>query len=560
MRTCRRMSRSCSRSGRRCWPASYVRATGCRPSRTWSRSWPSTPTPCSRRTGSWNGRGWSRRGRGWGRSRCAARTVHHRPPSWRSGAAWPAGWSRPAPPVSTTPASRAWCDRHCCPRPTRRSHDTRRRDDRAARQAIRAAHRPHQVGTARMHPGGARGQHLRSGRRERGRQDDAAEAAGGPGPSHDRLGAGARTSARRRLGVPARRGLPGPGGTAVPTLDGGRPPRDGRAPEPGLGCGPDPAAAARSRHPARPAGGDDVGRPARAGRAGVGAGQASPGAAARRTGGGPGSLGPTGVSRHPRRRRGRGRGQPDGDPVQSPGQRPGTYLRSPRRPRRVAHPAGRRPGRCRGVASPADRSPAGSGADRTATHRAAHRADSAPDQPVGAPGRAVARPHLAQRPALARGHRAGLPRPALPNYSRAVDCDRRRAMTWLLWRQHRLQAAVSWGLMAAFAVLLWITGVHMADLYRSCRASAACSGGTLFESYKPPENLVTLTIAAPLVLGMLWAAPLIAREFETGTHTLAWAQSVSRRHWLTAKLVVLLGRTLLWSGALAALVTWWSGK
>jgi len=132
-------------------------------------------------------------------------------------------------------------------------------------------------------------------------------------------------------------------------------------------------------------------------------------------------------------------------------------------------------------------------------------------------------------------------------------------MTWLLWRQHRLQAAVSWGLMAAFAVLLWITGVHMADLYRSCRTSAACSGGTLFESYKPLENLVTLTIAAPLVLGVLWAAPLIAREFETGTHTLAWTQSVSRRHWLTAKLVVLIGGTLLWSGALAALVTWWSG-
>jgi hypothetical protein len=132
-------------------------------------------------------------------------------------------------------------------------------------------------------------------------------------------------------------------------------------------------------------------------------------------------------------------------------------------------------------------------------------------------------------------------------------------MTWLLWRQHRFQAAVSWGVMLAFAVLLWITGVHMADLFRSCRGSATCSGGSLFHGYAPLENLVTLTIAAPLVLGVLWAAPLIGREFEAGTHTLAWTQSVTRRHWLTSKLAVLIGGTLLWSGALAAVVTWWSG-
>ena len=132
-------------------------------------------------------------------------------------------------------------------------------------------------------------------------------------------------------------------------------------------------------------------------------------------------------------------------------------------------------------------------------------------------------------------------------------------MTWLLWRQHRLQAAVSWGFVAAFGVLLWITGVHMADLFRACQASATCTGGSLFHGYAPLENLVTLTIAAPLVLGVLWAAPLIGRELESGTHTLAWTQSVTRRHWLTSKLVVLIGGTLLWSGALAAVVTWWSG-
>jgi len=134
-------------------------------------------------------------------------------------------------------------------------------------------------------------------------------------------------------------------------------------------------------------------------------------------------------------------------------------------------------------------------------------------------------------------------------------------MTWLLWRQHRLQAAVAGAAMAALAVLLWITGVHMADAYRACRASATCSGGTLFQGqgYGPLQNLVTLTLAVPLLLGVLWAAPLIGREFETGTHTLAWTQSVTRRHWLTSKLVVLIGGTVACSAALTGVVTWWSG-
>jgi hypothetical protein len=136
-------------------------------------------------------------------------------------------------------------------------------------------------------------------------------------------------------------------------------------------------------------------------------------------------------------------------------------------------------------------------------------------------------------------------------------------MTWLLWRQHRLQGAISGALMGALSILLGITGVQMADTYRTamaaCRADGTCDSLSLFQGDGAIINLVSLTIVAPLLLGVFWAAPLIGREFETGTHTLVWTQSVSRRHWLRSKLLLLIGATIICSAVLTTVVTWWSG-
>jgi len=43
----------------------------------------------------------------------------------------------------------------------------------------------------------------------------------------------------------------------------------------------------------------------------------------------------------------------------------------------------------------------------------------------------------------------------------------------------------------------------------------------------------------PGVVGVFAAAPLLPREFEQRTHALAWTQSITRRRWLVAKLVLL---------------------
>ena len=61
------------------------------------------------------------------------------------------------------------------------------------------------------------------------------------------------------------------------------------------------------------------------------------------------------------------------------------------------------------------------------------------------------------------------------------------------------------------------------------------------------------------MLGLFWGAPLVAREFETGTSQFIWTQSITRLRWLAVKAGWLLLAAAAWGGAVSALVTWWSG-
>jgi hypothetical protein len=138
-------------------------------------------------------------------------------------------------------------------------------------------------------------------------------------------------------------------------------------------------------------------------------------------------------------------------------------------------------------------------------------------------------------------------------------------MTWLVWRQHRNQAYFAAAALAAFAVLLIITGRQMASQYQSaltsCTASHACSNlaNTLVLDSPVASLLVTLTVVVPCLLGVFWGGPLVAREFETGTSQFAWMQSITRSRWLAVKVGWALLAAAAWGGAVSALVTWWSG-
>ncbi len=136
-------------------------------------------------------------------------------------------------------------------------------------------------------------------------------------------------------------------------------------------------------------------------------------------------------------------------------------------------------------------------------------------------------------------------------------------MTWLLWRQHRAQAATAAVAFAFFAVLLWVTGVVMANEYHraiaACTDTGPCERPQLFNGDGAIIDLVTLSIAVPLLFGLFWGVTAIGRELDLGTHQLVWMQGVRRRVWLRDKIATVLILAALWGAAVSAIVTWWSG-
>jgi hypothetical protein len=59
-------------------------------------------------------------------------------------------------------------------------------------------------------------------------------------------------------------------------------------------------------------------------------------------------------------------------------------------------------------------------------------------------------------------------------------------------------------------------------------------------------------------MGTFWGAPLVAREFETGTRHLVWNQSITRRRWLAAKLALIGLAAMAVTEALSLMQAWWA--
>ena len=138
-------------------------------------------------------------------------------------------------------------------------------------------------------------------------------------------------------------------------------------------------------------------------------------------------------------------------------------------------------------------------------------------------------------------------------------------MTWLVWRQYRVQAAIAGALLAVFALVLLVTGVQMASQWHTalsaCTADGSCSSlvNSLPLGNHAVYDLTIFSLIVPGVIGLLIGAPLVAGEAETGTSSFAWTQTITRSRWLLAKAGWLLLAAAVWGGCVAALVTWWSG-
>jgi ABC-type transport system involved in multi-copper enzyme maturation permease subunit len=136
-------------------------------------------------------------------------------------------------------------------------------------------------------------------------------------------------------------------------------------------------------------------------------------------------------------------------------------------------------------------------------------------------------------------------------------------MTWLVWRQHRVQYLVGAALLAAFAIVIVITGEQVSNQFHSAQAACAAGQGCqnlggLFMGSKVVGFLVIATLGTPVLVGLFWGAPLVAAEAEAGTTQFAWMQSVTRKRWLAVKIGWMLVAAAIWGGVISALVTWWA--
>jgi ABC-type transport system involved in multi-copper enzyme maturation permease subunit len=141
-------------------------------------------------------------------------------------------------------------------------------------------------------------------------------------------------------------------------------------------------------------------------------------------------------------------------------------------------------------------------------------------------------------------------------------------MIWLTWRQFRVPALVTIAALVVVAVVLGITGVHLHHLYTAyeaklpaCRAHGGCDQLTnnfLSHYHRLYQSLGTVMVAIPALIGIFWGPPLFARELETGTHRLAWTQSVTRTRWLAVKLGLISGAAALSAGLMSLMITWWA--
>jgi hypothetical protein len=126
---------------------------------------------------------------------------------------------------------------------------------------------------------------------------------------------------------------------------------------------------------------------------------------------------------------------------------------------------------------------------------------------------------------------------------------------WLTWRQCRTQFLAVYGLVAAACVWLAVTGPALARLAR--RNTNVYDLLTANDRLLFNGGIAALAVA-PAVIGIFWGAPLVARELETGTHRLAWNQSVTRGRWLAAKLGFSVLATAVAVGILTAAISWWA--
>jgi hypothetical protein len=143
-------------------------------------------------------------------------------------------------------------------------------------------------------------------------------------------------------------------------------------------------------------------------------------------------------------------------------------------------------------------------------------------------------------------------------------------MMWLTWRQFRWQAVTAAAVLAVLAIALGVTRPGLGSLFdqvglSTCHSACSSAASNFVSDLRGTSyaalffGCVILMYLAPALMGIFWGAPLIAREFEAGTHRLAWNQSITRARWSAMKLGLIGLAAVGTAGLLSLMITWWAG-
>jgi hypothetical protein len=138
-----------------------------------------------------------------------------------------------------------------------------------------------------------------------------------------------------------------------------------------------------------------------------------------------------------------------------------------------------------------------------------------------------------------------------------------RRMVWVCWRHHRIAVGGVVVFLGALAVWLWIAGLQLHHAYAAAAAchpasSSACQN--LIATFQSTNVVLKggfVLQPLPALIGAFVAAPMLAREIETGTFRYAWTQGFGRRRWTLAKLVLVGVAVAGIAAAFSALVSWY---
>lgn len=141
-------------------------------------------------------------------------------------------------------------------------------------------------------------------------------------------------------------------------------------------------------------------------------------------------------------------------------------------------------------------------------------------------------------------------------------------MIGMALRQTRAALIATAALTGAIVAVLAVHGLQArsvsSKLVQACTTpeSVACQMlqdelWGMYQTLTPYLGYLTITT---VLVATFWGAPLISREVESGTATLAWCQSVTRRRWLATRLIVGASTLATLGLILGFTVTWWLGS